>query len=130
MNEAARMVWNRACQKAAATNLRPGDRALRAMLLAHGLVMNGGVLHACEALEEAELDAACAGYRHFGFWKVATLLTKGYSVVAADDDDDDLESRFDEAYWASIPSDDVLCDAFERDFETRMDEYAPPTRTP
>ena len=47
MNKATQ-IWNRALADYGLAGPALGDRALAAMLLAHGLVMNGGVLHAVE----------------------------------------------------------------------------------
>ena len=51
------LIWNRACS-GMITEFRPGDRALAGLLGAHGLIMNGGVLHAVECLAENELSEA------------------------------------------------------------------------
>jgi hypothetical protein len=50
-------VWNRAALDAGGSPPREGDRALAALLLAHGMIMNGGVDHAVEALSAEELAA-------------------------------------------------------------------------
>jgi hypothetical protein len=44
------------------------------MLLAHGLVMNGGVEHAVECLTPEEFAATKEGYRYFELPDVAALL--------------------------------------------------------
>lgn len=44
--------------------------------LPHGLMMNGGVLHAFSSLEPTEWHAAISGYRFFGFQDIATLLER------------------------------------------------------
>ena len=75
----ADLVWNRAALDSGGSNPRDGDQALAALLLAHGLVMNGGVRHACSSLGPEELHAAVSGYRFFGFEEIATLLKRGAS---------------------------------------------------
>jgi hypothetical protein len=67
-------VWNRAASDSGGPSPREGDLALSALLRVHGLVVNGGIFHAFEAATEAELRASCAGFRYFGFGKVADLL--------------------------------------------------------
>ena len=46
------IIWNRAW-KGVGPNACSGDRALAALLKAHGLAMNGGVLHAVECLKSS-----------------------------------------------------------------------------
>jgi hypothetical protein len=58
----ADMIWNRACGEDSLRAL-PGDRALADLLNAHGLAMNGGVLHAIECMSAEELSEAEAGCR-------------------------------------------------------------------
>jgi hypothetical protein len=58
-------IWNRACGQDPLRTL-PGDRALADLLFAHGLAMNGGVLHAVECLTESELSDAQAGFSYSG----------------------------------------------------------------
>ena len=59
------LIWNRASEGGGA-NPQAGDLALAALLRAHGLTMNGGVLHAVERLQPSELQDAASGYRFFG----------------------------------------------------------------
>ena len=61
MNDADR-VWNRAAMEEGCVSPRAGDRALSALLLVHGMVMNGGVHHALESVDPAELAAGADGY--------------------------------------------------------------------
>jgi hypothetical protein len=53
-------IWNRACGADPLRTL-PGDRALTDLLHPHGLVMNGGVLHAAECMSADELSDAESG---------------------------------------------------------------------
>ena len=77
------------------------------LLLAHGMVMNGGVGHALEALSSDELAAAATGYRFFGLDAVASLLE--YSLNATEDEVDQADA----VYGRHIPSDQTLVDRFE-----------------
>jgi hypothetical protein len=81
----ADMIWNRACGEDPLRSL-PGDRALADLLRAHGLVMNGGVLHAVEILTPTELSDAESGYRFYGLDGVASLLSRARKLFETGDD--------------------------------------------
>jgi len=66
-DDEANLVWNRAAMKHRGPAPRVGDESLSAVLLVHGLVMNGGVFHAVGSVTAEELRANCARYRFFGF---------------------------------------------------------------
>jgi hypothetical protein len=68
------LIWNRATLKSGGSVRCAGDTALAALLLAHGLIMNGGVEHALECMSQSELLAALAGYRYFGLERAAQAL--------------------------------------------------------
>ena len=70
----AHRVRNRAALESGGECPGPGDRALSSLLLAHGLVMNGGVHHALQCLSPSELHAAIDAYSYFGLDDVATFL--------------------------------------------------------
>ena len=78
--------------------------------------MNGGVLHAVEALKTAELDTAIAGYQHFGFARAASVLSLARTL--GDADKDAAEARLDREYAAAVPDDASL--------EAAMDRFDPP----
>ena len=64
----ANRVWNRACELVGRPGPQSGDTELSAMLLAHNITMNGGVLHCVEALSAEELEpdpGAVALYRRY-----------------------------------------------------------------
>ena len=73
-------IWNRACGPDPLRTL-PGDRALADLLFAHGLAMNGGVLHAVECLTASELSDAQAGFSYFGLDAVASLLACAKTIL-------------------------------------------------
>jgi hypothetical protein len=115
-------VWNRAAMKKGGPTPRAGDAALSALLLAHGMVMNGGVFHAvADALNPEEMAAACEGFRFFGFDEVAELL----EVATRTKWTSESEEVFNARYGRSIPSDSVLGERFERHFAEHRDLYAP-----
>jgi hypothetical protein len=113
-------VWNRAAS-GGVSSPRDGDSALAALLLAHGLVMNGGVLHAVECLDPTALRSACDGFRYFALAEVATLL----EAAAAAEPSDENEENYNRAYWSVIPDDAVILKRFQRHFAQNRAEYAP-----
>jgi hypothetical protein len=121
-------VWNRATLNAGGEQPRAGDVALAGLLLAHGLAMNGGVLHAIEVLNQTEVDGAIAGYHYFGFHEAAELLAH---VRAALDDtlspseEDQLEQQANQGYDALIPSDGTIHEAFQRRYVIQPGDFAP-----
>lgn len=96
------------------------------MLLAHGLTMNGGVLHAVDCLEPEDLADAEAGYRYFGLGAAADLLGEAKSISEAGGDLDLLEAELDKRYSALIPNDSVLGERFEASLRRAPSEFAPP----
>ncbi len=120
-------IWNRAALDHGGPNPGPGDHALAGLLLAHGLIMNGGVLHALEALSPREVAQACSGYRFYDLTAVASLVEGAQVELAAladSDIPDELENRLDEGYSRLVPSDAVLVEAFERHYESSPADYS------
>jgi hypothetical protein len=120
----ADMIWNRACGGDALRAL-PGDRALTDLLYAHGLAMNGGVLHAVECMTAGELSDAEAGYRYFGFDGIASLLSHARRIFETEDDLGSHEHGLDTEYARYIPSDSALVARFEARLESHSSEFAP-----
>jgi hypothetical protein len=139
----ADLIWNRACEGNGA-DLRRGDRALRAMISAHGLVMNGGVLHVVECLSPSELSDAECGYRFFGLDSVAELLSRarlseaeaksgwvgGFvsrvrRLFGAEDGLSAQESRLDEEYHTLVPDDSFLVERFEGYWQLHPSDFVP-----
>jgi len=113
-------VWNRAAIQAGGPSPREGDLALSALLLVHGLVMNGGVCHALEVVTEAELRASCAGLRYFGFAAVADIL----EAARREEWTEESEGRFNNAY-AELVDDGTIGESFRRHIATNRELYAP-----
>lgn len=122
----ADIIWNRACLQDVA-GLEVGDRALAAMILAHGLVMNGGVLHAVEALDADQLAAAKEGFRYFGLARVEAFLAEATSAAQAGGDRAGLEARLDKRYAALVPDDSFLIERFEAVLWRLPSAFAPPS---
>ena len=117
-------VWNRAATQGGGKSPMDGDKALSSLLLFHGLAMNGGVHHALEVMEPAELEAARAGFNYFGLSDVAAYLEKTDRAPLAEwTDSSEVEANA--AYSRMVPNDDHLARHFESDFSQRRDAYSP-----
>lgn len=121
----ADIIWNRACGEDPLRTL-PGDRALADLLRAHGLVMNGGVLHAVECLTASELLDAEAGYRFYGLKEVASLLARAKTIFEMGHDLESHEQQLDRQYAAMIASDTSLVERFEKRLKSHPSKYSPP----
>jgi len=121
----ADVIWNRAAMDDGGPSPSVGDTALASLLYAHGLAMNGGVLHAIECCTDAELDAALAGYRFFGFDSVTSIFSDARSAIDSESDLKAAEPMFDARYTEMIPSDLPLRDAFEHNFAKNSANFSP-----
>ena len=119
----ADMIWNRACGEDSLRAL-PGDRALADLLYAHGLAMNGGVLHAIECMTAEEQSDAEDGYRYFGFDGVASLLSRARPIFEAGDDLGSHEQQLDGEYARMVPSDSSLVDRFKARMKSSPSDFA------
>jgi hypothetical protein len=127
-------VWNRALDAyRGCENLGRGDRALAALLLAHGQVMNGGVFHTIETMQRDDLadffrkdalDKAVAGYEFFGLGAVGGLLARAKDLLLKGADIGALEASIDSEYERIIPDDSFLFSAFERYFVDNPSDFA------
>lgn len=117
----ADQVWNRACQLVGRPGPKSGDTELSAMLLAHGLVMNGGVLHCVETLSTEELDSALHGFRYFELNAGAGVLENGRSVPP--EAAEEAEAKLDAAYAEAVPTDSLLVARFEAHLRTHPEAY-------
>jgi hypothetical protein len=111
-------IWNRAAMESGGAAALDGDRALADLLLAHGMIMNGGVGHALEVLSSDEFAAALDGYRFFGLNAVASLLE--YTANAAEDE----VNQADACYGELIPSDQTIVDCFEAFYHSSPKAFA------
>ena len=121
----ADQIWNRAALERGGAAPRSGDRALASLLLVHGLVMNGGVHHALESAEPAELAAAADGFEFFGFYDVAALLRGAADDPVLSKWTDETEVKANLRYENLIPSDSSLNARFEEVLGERAAEFAP-----
>jgi len=123
-------IWNRAAMDAGGPNPGAGDKALSALLKAHGMACNGGVLHAVEVLDSEKMLAAISGFRYYGLNEAAAILEEAQAAATRDDIregrvDDELERRLDNAYGSVIPSDDVLVEHFAEKLRETPADFRP-----
>ena len=130
MASLADRIWNRATlgtDRNESAGRHVGDLALRSLLYAHGLVMNGGVFQCAHGvLSESELEAAIEGYSYFGLEDAAATLREAASV------DDPWAERQEQAsldadarYMSAIPSDAVISERFESRLAAHPEDFAP-----
>jgi hypothetical protein len=132
-------IWNRA------TTLReltaPGDLALQALLIVHGMIMNGGLLHAFDSLEHDMYERGAEGFAYFGRADVAELLMAGYALAFPDgpvpeaereqyttDLPDAIHEQIEEMdgrYGDLVPDDATVVAAFERRLAERPADFEP-----
>ena len=112
-------IWNRAATEAGGPNPAVGDRALAAVLLAHGAVMNGGVEHAIQSLSSEELLSAISGFNYFGLPAAAQAISSPSTST------DEALDAADRDYWRAVPSDDTLLHAFRLHLLSNPEAYAP-----
>jgi hypothetical protein len=141
LDEADR-IWNRTCDPFVELS-RTGDRALQALLLVHGLVMNGGFLVALEYNTPDEIHNAVAGYRYFGLDEAAGTLTgaydlayRGNSITDAETRGEHLDALHDDVherlermqglYYAAVPGDHVLEASFRERLRESPEDFAAP----
>ena len=127
------LVWNRACDPFAPFT-HGGDRALAALLLCHGMAMNGGLLHACQGLDPDQRDRAVAGYRLFGLVAAAGAvddIARRAAALSEDDPEagDRLEAEANRRYDAALPEWDETIDAAFREYLAAHPEAFAPLET-
>lgn len=98
---------------------REGDAALAALLLLHGMAMNGGLDHAIEVLGSENYALALNGFRYFGLEQAAAVLEQ-----ARDATEHQLE-KLDAEYGAVVPSDSTLVHAFQVKLLSSPEAFAP-----
>jgi hypothetical protein len=115
----ADQIWNRAALDSGGLVPLEGDRALADLLLAHGLIMNGGVEHGLQALTPNEFAAAIKGFRYFALNDVASLLEKSVDAT-----ENQLEQA-DDQYGKLLPDDETIAQRFEEFFHRNPKAFAP-----
>jgi hypothetical protein len=99
--------------------------ALKSLLMAHGMVMNGGVVHCHESLEPHAIDDAIAGFRWFGLGEVADLLTSTAEGHPAGGLDEAASLAADDSYNSLIPTDGVVEAAFRQRLQVAPEAFSP-----
>jgi hypothetical protein len=116
----ADLVWNRAALDGGGSAPRTGDRALAALLLAHGLIMNGGVEHALDLLSPVETMAAIEAFKFFDMADVGDLLEQ-----AATGRFHHEAEEGDERYAALVSDDEILAARFRHRYVSTPGAFAP-----
>jgi hypothetical protein len=114
-------IWNRACE-GGGPDPKEGDAALAALLLFHGVAMNGGVTDALETLSDAQISAAQAAFCYFDVPQIAALIIEARDLLRARANVAD--ASFDERYWAFIPDDAALEKRFVAHYTHHPDAYS------
>jgi len=122
---AADKVWNRAALESGGKSPGPGDRALAALLLAHGLAMNGGLHHAFDILSESEWAAAVDGFQYFGLTETAAFLRGASCDAMLLRWTAQTEHAANRRYSELVPDEDHLARHFEAIFRERSDQFSP-----
>ncbi|WP_346620382.1 hypothetical protein [Blastococcus montanus] len=128
--EDADEIWTRACDPSVPVG-HPGDAALAAVLLCHGMAMNGGLLSAVEGLEPDQRARAVAGFRLLGL-DAAAQAVEDVARATADLPEGDLEAaegleaEADRRYDEALPEGDETIDrAFRAHLDRHPEAYAP-----
>lgn len=109
-------VWNRAALGGGGPSPQRGDRALANALLAHGMLMNGGLAHCVEALTDTEYVRAIDGFRYLGAREIADILEQARGLDFDDPTYGELIDKLDADYVRACPEDEVLLKLFETKF--------------
>lgn len=123
-------IWNRACDPSLSST-HPGDAALVAVLLCHGMAMNGGLLHAVQGLEPDERERAVAGFRLLGLDAAAAAVeavARQAAQLRADDAaaGERLEVEAGRRYDEALPEwDETIDRAFRAHLQRHPEAYAP-----
>jgi hypothetical protein len=123
-------IWNRACDPSRPVT-HPGDAALAAVLLCHGMAMNGGLLHAVQGLEPDERERAAAGFRLLGLDDAAAAVeavARQAARLRADDPagQERLEVEAGRRYEEAVPEwDETIDRAFRAHLQRHPEAYAP-----
>ena len=123
-------IWNRACDPDLA-GTHPGDAALAAVLLCHGMAMNGGLLHAVQGLEPDQRERAADGFRVLGLDAAAAAVEavarQAARLTAGDPAAEErLEVEAGRRYDEALPEwDETIDRAFRTHLQRHPEAYAP-----
>ena len=98
---------------------------LAALMYAHGLVMNGGVLHAVEIMEDTELADAMSAYKFYSLTAVADLLSRAKTQLRSLTHIGRHEASLDAEYKTWIPSDARLSQLVDQHRADKASDFAP-----
>jgi hypothetical protein len=112
----AQRVWIRASKRNDVA-LKDGDRALKALLILHGRIMNGGVYHGVLAASD-KLEAGLRGYDYFALDELSAIVKQYRDSVGTSD------AAANSAYYKLKP-DRMIQEHFERKLMDTPDQFAP-----
>src|SRR4051812_4869485 len=98
--------------------LKEGDRALGALLILHGRIMNGGVYHGVIEASSDKVEAGLGGYDYFGLDELSAVLKRFR------DNPGDSDADANSAYYCSKP-DRMIQEHFERRLAQCPGQFAP-----
>lgn len=98
---------------------------LSGLLQAHGLAMNGGVLHAAECLSDSEMQDALDGYSYLGLESAAEIFARGKKLLQSNQDPEPYEMALDEDYQKLVFDDEFIFSTFKKHFLSNPTAYAP-----
>lgn len=117
-------VWNRAAMEDGGTSPLEGDLALTSMLLAHGLIMNGGLHHAIDCLEQDEISAAVNGYMFFELSEIGEFIKSVASGLNLTEWNTENELTANATYSDYVPSDEFLGAKFEAKYKSNPEKFS------
>ena len=121
----AERIWNRAALEDGGKSPHAGDRALASLLLVHGLIMNGGVHHAIECVDQTELAAAADGYAFFGLHDVAAFFRGAANDPVLSEWTGETEATANRRYDDMVPDDSYLDARFQEVLRERPEQFSP-----
>ncbi len=118
------LIWNRAALDGGGIAPQRGDQALADVLVAHGLIMNGGVLHALELLDPNQVQRAASGMEYFGLAQASCVLLETLETLNRLGGSEKLEAEANARYWAVLADDTTLAERFEQVFVKHPGDFA------
>lgn len=127
-DEAIERIWNRACLLDQAFDAKEGDLALIHLMKAHGVIMNGGVLHLVERSSELDIEEISAAYCYFKLQMAKDIIVEANELLKgsmiSESNEEYFEEKFDSAYATIIPTDEALFNAVQKYYAHNPTKFA------